>query len=158
MAENEKSVSVSELAQILAAQQKMFAEAQAEAQRRSDDRMAQLIAEMKKPTVMEQIELDKKAAEILARNQERKDNAAGMKVKRDADRWEKHHCTHAHPNGNTHCVHIIEKVGPGYILCQRNQCIIRPEPAPANYGGDDIYDTNQFNRLFQSLPSQELFQ
>ena len=148
MAENSGSITVEQLKEILAAQQKMFAE-----------QTAQLVEAMKKPTVMEQKELDKQAAEILAKNQERKDNAAGMKAKRDADRWAKHSCNHTHPNGNTHCVYIQPtRLDGGYILCQKNQCIIRPEPAPANYDGDDIYDTRQFNRLFQSLPSQELFQ
>lgn len=143
----EKSISISELKVILAEQQKMFAE-----------QTKELITELRKPTVMEQKQLDKEAAEILAKNEERKANAEGMKAKREADRWTKRHCSHLHPNGNTHCIYIQEKTGPGYILCQRNQCIIRPEPAPANYDGDDVYDTAMFNRLFQSLPSQELFQ
>jgi hypothetical protein len=144
----EKSVSVSELKEILAAQQKMFAE-----------QTAALVEAMKKPTVMEQKALDKEAAEILAKNQERKDNAVGMLAKREADRMAKRTCTHAHPNGNTHCVWIQEKSGPGYILCQRNQCKIRPEPRPAHWDSEeDIFDTNTFNRLFQSLPSNELFQ
>lgn len=149
MAENSGSVSIEQLKEILAAQQKMFAE-----------QTAQLIEAMKKPTVTEQKQLDKEAAEILARNQERKDNAAGMAEKRKADRMTKRTCNHQHPNGNTHCVYIMPTKFDvfGYILCQKNQCIIRPEPAPANYDGDDIYDTAQFNRLFQSLPSQELFQ
>jgi hypothetical protein len=148
MAED-RSISVSELREILAAQQKMFSE-----------QTAALITELKKPTVLEQQTLDKQNAEALAKNQERKDNAAGMKAKRDADRMMKRTCNHTHPNGNTHCVYIPATRHDrfGYILCQKNQCIIRPEPAPANYDGDDIYDTAQFNRLFQSLPSQELFQ
>ncbi len=145
----EKSVSLSELKEILASQQKMFTE-----------QTASLIAEMKKPTVLEQQTLDKQAAEILAKNQERKDNAAGMKAKRDADRMTKRTCNHTHPNGSTHCVYVQPTRHDrfGYILCQKNQCIIRPEPAPVNYDGDDIYDTAMFNRLFQQLPSQELFQ
>ena len=147
MAENEKSISLSDLQVILAEQQ-----------RQSDERLMKIIAELKKPTVMEQKQLDKEAAEILAKNEERKANAEGMLAKRKADHDMKRACSHVHPNGNTHCVYIQERRGPGYILCQRNQCIIRPEPAPAKYDGDDIYDTQQFNRLFQSLPSQELFQ
>ncbi len=91
----EKSVSLSELKEILASQQKMFTE-----------QTASLIAEMKKPTVLEQQTLDKQAAEILAKNQERKDNAAGMKAKRDADRMTKRTCNHTHPNGSTHCVYV----------------------------------------------------
>jgi hypothetical protein len=149
MAENGTSITIDQLKEILAAQQEMFAK-----------QTAELVAAMKKPTVMEQKQLDKEAAEVLARNQERKDNAAGMTAKREADRQTKRTCNHQHPNGNTHCVYIMPTKFDvyGYILCQKNQCIIRPEPAPAGYTGDDIYDTAQFNRLFQSLPSQELFQ
>jgi ribosomal protein L11 methylase PrmA len=145
----ERSVSVSELKEILAAQQRLFSE-----------QTAALVAEMRKPTVLEQKELDKQNAEILAKNQERKENAAGMKAKRDADKWTKHTCNHMHPKGDTHCVYIqpTKHDRYGYILCQKNQCIIRPEPAPVNYDGDDIYDTQQFNRLMQTLPSNELFQ
>ena len=88
-----------------------------------------------------------------------------MKAKRDSDRASKRTCRHQHPKGDTHCVWIQERSGPGYILCQMNQCIIRPEPAPkvshgrgpdgkeiwVDYDGDDIYDTNEFNRLWQTL-------
>lgn len=161
MSENEKSISLSDLSLILAEQQ-----------RQSDERLTKIIAELKKPTVMEQKALDKEAAELLARNEERKANAAGMKAKRDSDRASKRTCRHQHPKGDTHCVWIQERGGPGYILCQMNQCIIRPEPAPkvshgrgpdgkeiwVDYDGDDIYDTNEFNRLWQTLPSNELFQ
>jgi hypothetical protein len=157
----EKSISAAELVSILAEQQ-----------RKSDERMLQLIEAMKKPSVMEQRALDKEQAEVLAKNEERKENAAGMKAKRDADRMTKRTCHHQHPKGDTHCVWIQEKTGPGYILCQMNQCVIRPEPAPkvshgrgpdgkqiwVDYDGDDIYDTNEFNRLWQTLPSNELFQ
>jgi hypothetical protein len=149
MANEEKSVSLVELKEILAAQQKLFAE-----------QTASLVAEMRKPTVLEQQILDKQTAAILATNQERKDNAVGMKAKRDEDRLRKRTCTHTHPKGDSHCVYIQPTRHDrfGYILCQANQCVIRPEPAPANYDGDDIYDTAQFNRLFQGLPSNELFQ
>lgn len=155
------AVSVEQLKEILAEQQRMFAQ-----------QTAALIEAMKKPTVMEQKALDKEAAELLARNEERKANAAGMKIKRDSDRASKRTCRHQHPKGDTHCVWIQERSGPGYILCQMNQCIIRPEPAPkvshgrgpdgkeiwVEYDGDDIYDTAEFNRLWQTLPSNELFQ
>jgi hypothetical protein len=43
---------------------------------------------------------------------------------------------------------------PGYLLCQKFQCKIRPEPRPEKgFDPDAIYDTAQFNKIFQKLQS-----
>ena len=71
-------------------------------------------------------------------------------------------CSHEHNNGDTHCVWVREEnpASPGFILCQRQQCRIRP-----NVFDDDadyaflrdrgaIYDTAMFNKLFQKCAMQ----
>lgn len=67
-------------------------------------------------------------------------------------------CSHEHNNGDTHCVWVREEnaSSPGFILCQRQQCRIRPgdftkdfeQPAFLRDRGA-IYDTAMFNKLFQ---------
>lgn len=130
----------------------------AEQSRQNAEQTKALIEELRKPTILEQRELDSEAASILQKNSERKDNAQAMIQKRNDKRAMQRICTHHHNNGGTHCVFIHEQRGTGYILCQKNQCIIRPGVAPDNYKGDDIYDNALFNKEFQTLPTNELFQ
>jgi len=144
--EREQTVSTSELKEILAEQA-----------RQNSEQLAQIIAAIKQPTVVEQQKIDAAKLELEARNQERKDNSAAMLQKIEGDRLTKLSCTHQHQDGNSHCVLVTEKRGPGYILCQKNQCIIRPGPKPEGYTGTDIYDTAMFNRQLQGLPTAELF-
>lgn len=147
-----------EVQALLASQAQMFAKIMAEQARQSDERLEKIVAELKKPSIMEQKQLDAEAAKLKAQQEERKDNSEAFRMKKVQERWDHEHCSHAHPNGTTHCIWIQERVGPGYILCQKNQCKIRPEPKPSKGADEDaIYDTMQFNRLFQSLPAQELF-
>jgi hypothetical protein len=129
----------------------------AEQARQNAEQMKTVIEELKKPTLLEQKQLDAEAKAILEKNQERKENAAGMLIKIENKRAVQRICSHKHRTGQSHCVYIMEKTGPGYILCQKEQCKIRPEPAPKNYNGDDIFDTALFNRLFQEMPSNEMF-
>lgn len=160
MAEN-GTFSMNEMRELLAAQQKMFAEQMKEMAQQNANQTAALVAELRKPSVMEQRQLDVEAKALLDKNQERKDNAEAFRIKKAEERWLKQTCSHEHRNGNTHCVFITEaritNGVNGYILCQKNQCIIRPGTRPEKDSTDDIYDTAQFNRLFQSLPTQELF-
>jgi len=145
---SEETVSLSALKAILAEQARINAE-----------NTQKLIAELRKPTVMEQKELDREAKELESRNQERKDNAAGILQQMEYKKANQRACSHLHRDGNSHCVYIMEKPpSPGYILCQKHQCKIRPGVEPENYKGTDIYDTVMFNRMFQTLPSNELFQ
>jgi hypothetical protein len=161
MADNEKSFSSSEMRELLVEQQKMFAAQMAEMARQNAEQTKALVAELRKPTVMEQRQLDVEEKALLAKNEERKANAEAFRIKKEEERWLKRTCSHEHRNGNTHCVFVTEpritNGVNGYILCQKNQCIIRPGTKPANDDSDAIYDTAQFNRLFQSLPTQEMF-
>ena len=144
----EKSISLSDLKQILADQARQNAE-----------QLATVIQELKKPTVLEQQQLDREKAELLAKNEERKANAQGQKQILAEKRAIQRICSHKHARtGDSHCVFIHERSGPGYLLCQKNQCIIRPGVQPKeNYNGTDIYDTALFNRILQEMPSNELF-
>lgn len=148
-----------EVQALLLAQQQMFAKLMSEMTKQSDERLERIVAELKKPSVMEQKKLDAEAKELEQRQQERRDNSEAFKMKRAQDKWVREHCTHQHADGKTHCVWIAEKNNPnGYILCQANHCKIRPEPRPEKFADEDaVYDTNLFNRLFQSLPTQEIF-
>lgn len=68
-------------------------------------------------------------------------------------------CSHTHSareGGGTHCVWVKEEDprSPGYILCQLNQCKIRPDSfdvkgLPCQRDRNSIYDTALFNKLFQ---------
>lgn len=144
--EREQTISTSDLKEILAEQARQYAE-----------QTKEIITALKQPSVVEQQKLDAEKKEIELRNQERKDNSAAMLQKIENDRMTKLSCTHQHQDGNSHCVLVTEKRGPGYILCQKNQCIIRPGPKPEGYVGTDIYDTALFNRQLQGLPTAELF-
>ena len=143
----EKSVSMSELREILAAQAQQNADA-----------LKTVIEELKKPTAIEQKKLDKEAKALVDANEERKANSGAILQQIENKRLLQRVCTHKHRDGNSHCVYVMEQRGPGYILCQKNQCIIRAGNPPANYQGNDIYSTELFNRLFQEMPSGEMFQ
>jgi hypothetical protein len=146
--QKEQSISISTLKEILAEQARV-----------NQENTQKLIEELRKPTVLEQKKLEAEAKALADANQERADNATAMLLKITTKRTEQAICSHKHRNGHSHCVYIMEKApSPGYILCQLNQCKIRPGVAPVDYKGTDIYDTALFNRLFQELPSNEMFQ
>lgn len=135
----------------------MLKEILAQQSKQQAEQLKTVIAELKKPTEIEQKKLDEEAKAILQRNEERKENAAGMLQKIENAKWVHKTCTHKHRDGHSHCVLIHEKNTPGYILCQKEQCKIRPGVAPKDYKETDIYDTELFNRLLQELPGNELF-
>src|ERR1700721_2639108 len=114
--------------------------------------LATIIAALKAPTEIEQAQIDKAAVAAETEKAYRKKTAEGaleqMNQKRATQQW----CTHTHKEtGKTRCVYVMERSGPGYLICQKNQCKIRPGKASPNYKGTDIYNTREFNRIFQSL-------
>src|ERR1017187_3849831 len=110
----------------------------ADQQRQNAEMLKTVIQELKKPTVLEQQALDRQAKEIIDQNDERKANAGAMLQKDKDKKFTQATCSHKHRDGNTHCVFVMEKApSPGYILCQKNQCIIRPGTKPEGYGGDN---------------------
>lgn len=111
------------------------------------------IAAAKAPTVVEQAQLDAEAKRIKDEQESRKQLSKGVLDQIENKRFIHQTCSHEHKNGDTHCVYIQEKVGPGYLLCQKNQCIIRPGQASENYKGVVIYNTEMFNRIFQKTTS-----
>lgn len=138
---------------------KVVQQMMAEMQKQNAENMSAIIQELKKPTVLEQKAIDAELKRILDANEERKTNAQGIKQQMAEKALTQAICSHTHRDGNSHGVYIMEKApSPGYILCQKNQCKIRPGQKPtenADHGA--IYDTALFNRLFQQLPSQEMF-
>jgi hypothetical protein len=119
--------------------------------------IATAIAAAKAPNVVEQKKLDEDNRRLEGEQEARKLTSQGVladiKGKRDIQRI----CSHEHKNGDSHCV-LVQSGKDTYILCQKNQCKIRPGTQPASYGGNDIYDTALFNKLMQKLPTNELFQ
>lgn len=111
----------------------------------------------KAPTEIEQRQLDVQKRQIETDQENRKKTAEGVKQEIANKKWVHLNCSHEHKNGDTHCVYIQEKVGPGYLLCQKNQCIIRPGTPSKNYKGTIVYSTDLFNKIFQKLPGGEVF-
>src|ERR1022692_1348777 len=98
--------------------------------RSNQEALVEVIREMKKPNEIEQAEIDTQKRDTAARQLERKTNASSVKEEIVNRRAIKRICSHEHSNGNTHCVWVQERSGPGYLLCQKNQCIIRPGKTP----------------------------
>jgi hypothetical protein len=115
------------------------------------------IAAAKAPNVVEQAELDARKREIAEAQSLRLQTSEEQKKEVANKKWIHHNCTHEHKNGDTHCVWVQEKSGPGYLICQKNQCIIRPGAVPSDYKGTQVFDTALFNRIFQKLPGGEIF-
>jgi hypothetical protein len=151
MSENVNGISKADLKEILTAVAALNAENQRE-----------LIAELKKPTVLEQKELDAEAQRLRDANEDRKTNSAGVLHQMKQKRVSQEICSHKHPSahgGQSHGVHVTEQGNPyGYILCQKCQVKIRPGKAPEGYQGLDVYDTRAFNLILQDLPSNRLFE
>jgi hypothetical protein len=146
--DEQKSVSIDVVKQMLAEQA-----------RQNSEMLKEVIQELKKPTLLEQKEIDKEIQRIKDANEERRVNSLGIKQQMADKRLNQQICSHKHRDGHSHCVFVMEKApSPGYILCQKNQCKIRPGAVPAEGAdGGAIYDTALFNRLFQELPTQEMF-
>ena len=114
----------------------------------------------KAPNAVEQRKIDQQERQIKADQEARLKLSEGVKQIAADKRATQLVCSHEHNTApyDTHCVYVMEKDTPGYFLCQKNQCIIRPEPQPAKYKGTAIFDTNLFNKLFQKQRSSgEIF-
>lgn len=148
MAED-KSLPIDVVRQMLAEQSKQNAEM-----------LASVIQELKKPTLLEQKAIDAEVQKIQAANEERRANSEGIKQQMREKKGFQAICTHKHRDGNTHGVFIMEKApSPGYIHCQLCHANIRPVGKPEkNADVSAIYDVSLFNRMFQELPSSEMFQ
>jgi hypothetical protein len=112
--------------------------------------VATAIAAAKAPNVVEQKQLDEEAKRIEAAQKSRLQLSgevlADMKRKRETQLI----CNHEHARGESHAVYIQERNGPGYFICQKNQCKIRPSvPEDQRTDPGAIYDTEKFNHLFQ---------
>jgi len=145
---NEQTVSIDVVKQLLAEQAKQNAE-----------NLAEVIKAVKAPNVIEQKKLDAESKAVQdaqeARKQQSESTLLDIKRKGQSQRI----CSHEHQKtGQTHGVFVMEKSGPGYVLCQLCQAIVRPGVAPEGYKGVHIYDTGLFNQLFQkTAPSGEIF-
>lgn len=117
----------------------------------NQEALVEAIREIKKPTEMEQAKIDAEKLATEARQTERKTNSAAVLEQISNRRAIQRMCSHEHPNGDSHCVWVQEKRGPGYLICQKNQCIIRPGKAPQGYQGNAIFDSDLFNKIFQKL-------
>ena len=115
--------------------------------------LTRVIAAVKQPTELEQRKIDQEDKRIQQDQENRKRVSQGVKDQMDGKKWTQRNCSHEHPRGDSHCVWIQEQVGAGYLLCQKNQCIIRPGVASPNYKGRVIYNNELFNRIFQKLQS-----
>jgi hypothetical protein len=122
--------------------------------------LAGVVKAVKEPTALEQKKMDAEAKTVAQAQEDRKKLSQSVLEDIANKRFIQSVCSHEHKNGDSHCVYIQESKGPGYILCQKNQCKIRPGTAPTDGTADAgaIYDTALFNKLFQKLPSNEMFQ
>ena len=119
--------------------------------------LSQVIKAVKEPTAIEQRKLDAEQRILNQAQVERKNLAESVIQEKQQKMAQQRVCSHTHKNGDPHGVYITEPTGPGYILCQKNQCIIRPGVQPKDYKGNAIYDTALFNKIFQTLPNGEIF-
>lgn len=111
--------------------------------------VATAIAEGKKPAPL----TTQQESEIEQMQQTRAGTAEEVKAEMEGKKFIHRTCSHKHKSGETHCVFVNtqgDRTG-GFILCQKNQCKIRPGVEPKDYKGGDIYDNDLFNRLFQEI-------
>ena len=143
----EKSFTAKELAEILAEQD-----------RRSQENLAKIIKELRKPTELEQKEIDEAEKTKQEDLKTRLEISAGIKQKMKNEEAYRSICAHKHNNGFSQCVHVKETEGPGYILCQECQIRVRPSTSNKTLDPTAVYDSALFNRLYQEMPSNALFQ
>lgn len=119
--------------------------------------VSEAVKAVKAPSELEQRKLDEQSRQIKQDQENRAKTAKDALQEIENKKSVQRSCTHQHKNGDTHCVYVKESRGIGYLICQKNQCKIRAGVAPQGYKGNDIYDTQLFNQLFQKLPDNELF-
>lgn len=112
----------------------------------------------KAPNVIEQATLDADAKRIAEAQRYRAQAASQVIAEKEQKKALQRICNHEHANGDTQATYIQEPRGQGYFICLKNQCKIRPEvPAEQRQDKDAIYDTAEFNRLFQKARTNEIF-
>jgi arginyl-tRNA synthetase len=114
------------------------------------DIISTVIAESRKPLPPTEEQLAELASNQAMRLQQRDLVLIKEQNKRTAQRL----CSHMRRNGTTTGVYVANG---NYIICQQEQCIIRPGVAPAGDPGNDIYDTHLFNTLFQLAQDPTVF-
>lgn len=119
--------------------------------------LRETIAAIKAPTANEQHKLDADALRVEQEQKERKALAQSIIQEAENKKALQAICSHEHRNGDSHAVYVQERTGPGYFICQLNQCKIRPGVMPEGYKGADIYNTALFNRLFQKTANTDIF-
>ena len=112
----------------------------------------------KQPSDLEQKKLEAEAQELRIRQETRAASSADVLAGIENKRRTQQLCSHEHSNGRTHCVFVQEQNGGGYLICQKNQCKIRPFiPVEQRLDKQAIYDTDLYNRIFQKLNLNEIF-
>jgi|SRR6185312_1439740 len=96
---------------------------------------------------------DEVAAAAQAK-QMRKDRAELEKNKKENQKLNQSLCDHSREDGTSACVAVYNNRGNvDFLICQTNQCIIRPGQRPTGELGKDtemhIYDTQIFNREYR---------
>jgi hypothetical protein len=108
------------------------------------------VAEAQKPAPLTAQEASQQSQE----QQQRLEMSDSVKLAKENQRQMQLGCTHEHnksAGGGTHCVHVREESGHGYILCQYCQGRFRPEiPEAQRLDHGAHYNTSLFNTLFQS--------
>lgn len=120
--------------------------------------IAAAVTAAKAPNVVEQKKLDREQKQIEEDQAQRLAVSAGVREEIKQKHWTHLNHAHEHKNGQSKCGFVQDKMG-GYIICLGCQAKIRPDmPAAQRLDHDAIYDTPLFNKLFQKLPTNELFQ
>jgi hypothetical protein len=129
-----------------------------------------VLAETRKPTELEQFQIEEHKARLEARKNEieaaqsaRLQGASDRQRIRQSQIAEQKRCQHegGKPSPHSYAVFVNDHLG-GFILCQRCQAVVRMEQAKTYYGGDKytgtiIFDDNLFNKLFQASTESGIF-
>lgn len=120
--------------------------------------IAAAVTAAKTPNVVEQRKLDQEQKQIEEDQAQRLAVSAGVLEEMKQKRWTHLNHSHEQKNGQSKCAYVHDKMG-GYVICLGCQAKIRPDmPKEQRMDHDAIYDTPLFNKLFQKLPTNELFQ
>jgi hypothetical protein len=122
------------------------------------DLITAAVTAAKAPNTVEQKKLDQEQKQIEEDQKQRLAVSASVIEEMKQKRWTHLNHSHEHKNGASKCTFVQDKLG-GFIICLGCQAKIRPDmPAAQRLDHDAIYDTAMFNKLFQKLPTSELFQ
>lgn len=120
--------------------------------------IAAAVTAAKAPNSVEQKKLNQEQKQIEEDQKQRLAVAASVKEEMAQRLWTHLNHSHEHKNGQSKCTYVHDKLG-GYVICLGCQAKIRPDmPEVQRLDHTAIYDTPLFNKLFQKLPTNELFQ